>query len=460
MGHPGLTPPGRTARHTVAMRRYFIPLAFLSTSLFVSAKSYYLHTFEKIQLTDQFWCEGANFGDFNRDGKSDVVSGPFWYQGPDFKTRHEFYPATEKFKLKKPDGSEQEIPGFEGALGVNNTYSKNFVAYSHDFNGDKWPDILVLGFPGEQSWWFENPQGKPGHWPRHVALDVTDNESPTFGDLTGDGKPEIICSSKGALGYAEPDPKNPTAPWKWHNISPDNKYHRFTHGLGFGDVNGDRRLDILERDGWWEQPSSLAGDPMWTQHKYPFAPGMGGAQMYAYDVNGDGLNDVITSFAAHAYGLSWHEQLPEKNNGKISFREHIILNKQAPPNKYGITFSQLHAVDLVDMDGDGLKDIVTGKRFWAHGSNGDPDPNGPAVVYWFKLTRNKDKSVDFVPFQIDNNSGIGTQVVAHDFNSDKQPDIVVGNKKGTFVHVHKATKVSKKEWEAAQPKPIAKTTRQ
>jgi hypothetical protein len=154
--------------------------------------------------------------------------------------------------------------------------------------------------------------------------------------------------------------------------------------------------------------------------------------------------------------LVWYEQLGEKReNGEIDFKQHVILNKEAKPNSYGVSFSQLHAIDLADMDGDGLKDIVTGKRFWAHGSHGDPEPNAPAVLYWFQLARDKDKGVNFVPHQIDNDSGIGTQVVASDFNGDKLPDIVVGNKKGTFVHVHVKKKVSKADWVAAQPKPIS-----
>src|SRR5688500_12605274 len=116
------------------MTRCLIPLAFLSATLVVSAKDYALHNFKKLHLTEQFWSEGANIGDFNHDGKMDVVSGPFWYEAPDFKTRHEYYPAKESFKIKKADGTEQTIPGFEGALGTNNTYSRNFIAYSHDFN--------------------------------------------------------------------------------------------------------------------------------------------------------------------------------------------------------------------------------------------------------------------------------------------------------------------------------------
>ena len=34
----------------------------------------------------------------------------------------------------------------------------------------------------------------------------------------------------------------------------------------------------------------------------------GGAEMAVYDVNGDGLNDVVTSLQAHGWGLSWFEQ--------------------------------------------------------------------------------------------------------------------------------------------------------
>ena len=206
--------------------------------------------------------------------------------------------------------------------------------------------------------------------------------------------------------------------------------------------------------------------------------------MYAYDVNGDGLNDVITSIEAHGYGLVWYEQFRE--NGEINFKQHVITGKKPEDNRYGVCFSQPHAIDLIDMDGDGLKDIVTGKRFWAHGAHGDADPSSPAVLYWFKLVRlggaqfrnvlaahgaellmrpfpqlkqiTKAKDIDFVPYLIDDNSGIGTQVLAGDINGDKLPDVVVGNKKGTFVFIHEKKKASKADWEKAQPKPIAVRT--
>jgi len=403
-------------------------LSFSLTALGAGAPA-----FDRQQLSNQFWAEGADAGDFNKDGKMDIVSGPFWWEGPDFSKRHPFAPANESFKVKRADGTEETIPGFEGALGKNNTYSKNFLAFGRDINADGWDDILILGFPGEKSSWYENPKGAATPWKEHVALDVTDNESPNFVDLTGDGKPEIVCASKGTYGYAGPDPKDPTRLWTWHAVSPNNNYHKFTHGLGVGDVNGDRRQDLLEKDGWWEQPASLAGDPVWTFHKWTF--GTGGSQMYAYDVNGDGLNDIITAMAAHGYGLAWFEQV--RNGNEITFREHVFMNKEPGENRYGVKFSQLHAIDLVDMNGDGLKDIVTGKRFWAHGPAGDPEPGAAPVLYWWELVRNADKSVDWVPHLVDDNSGVGTQVVARDVNGDRRPDLIVGNKRGVFVFTQK-----------------------
>jgi hypothetical protein len=414
------------------------------------------HTFKKIQLTDKFWGEGANYGDFNHDGKMDIVSGPYWYEGPDFKIRHEYYPATQSFQTTNAEGAVSTIEGFEGALGVKNSYSKAFFAFTGDINGDGWTDIIILGFPGEASWWFENPHNKEGHWPRHTIVNVTDDESPTYGDLFKNGRRVLICCQHGYLGYAEPDATNPTNLWTFHPISPKKDYHKFTHGLGYGDVNGDGRNDLLLKDGWYEQPASLQDGAVWKFHPFPFAPN-GSSQMFAYDVNGDGLPDVITSLNPHGFGLAWYEQLPEKDDkGEIKFKQHLIMDPKGQPNEYGVAFSQTHAVALADIDGDGLKDIVTGKRFWAHGKNGpDPHSNDPAVLYWFKLVRGPNHTADFIPHLIDTNSGVGTQVEVGDVNGDGLPDIVVGNKKGTFVFLQQIKTVSQEEWQAAQPKRLA-----
>ena len=139
----------------------------------------------------------------------------------------------------------------------------------------------------------------------------------------------------------------------------------------------------------------------------------------------------MTCLAAHGYGLAWYEQVREGDT--ITFRPHVFMNKRPEDSPYGVKFTQPHALDLVDLDGDGLKDLVTGKRFWAHGPDGDPEPNEAAVLYWFQLKRGADRSVDWVPHLIDSDSGVGTQVLATDVNGDGRPDIVTGNKKGGHV---------------------------
>ena len=368
--------------------------------------------FKKIKMSDKFYSEGATAGDFNKDGTLDYAAGPFWYEGPDFQKRHEIYPPAEI----DPKG-----------------YSANFLAYSDDFNKDGWADVLVLGFPGQESAWFENPQGKDGHWKRYVVTKVTDNESPTYGDLDGDGKNELIFSAHGHLGWASPNWDKPTEEWTFHKASPhDGRFHKFTHGLGYGDVNGDGKNDLLEAKGWWEQPASLEGDPMWKYHAFDFADG--GAQMYAYDVDGDKDSDVITSHQGHGYGLWWWENTGAESNGEIKFQRHVILSNNPAEKVKDTQFSQLHAIDLHDMNNDGLMDIVTGKRRWAHGPTGDAEPNAAPVLYWFELTR-ADGKADYTPHLIDDDSGVGTQVDALDLNGDKLGDVIVGNKHGQFVFI-------------------------
>jgi len=365
--------------------------------------------YKKIRLSDKFQAEGACHGDFNRDGKPDVVSGPYWYAGPDFKKRHEVRPPRE-FDPKN--------------------YSDNFLTYTGDFNGDGWTDILYVPWPGKDASWFENPAGKDRHWKEHPALKNVGNESPVWGDVNGDGRPDLVFNIDGFLGYGTWDPARPEEPWVFHPVSTKGGYQRYTHGAGMGDLNGDGRMDILESSCWWEQPANPREGKPWIRHDHRFA--REGAQILVYDVDGDGLNDVITAWNCHGYGLVWHRQT-RGAGGAIDFRQEVILPPKPDGTSKDLRISQMHALDLADMNGDGLKDILTGKRFWAHGPKGDVEPGAPAVVYWFELRRDSPQGVRFIPHQIDDDSGVGTQVDAADLNGDGRPDVIVGNKKGSFI---------------------------
>jgi len=418
------------------MRRPLPLFCSAALALFPLASEAVEPAFSRKHILDDFWAEGATAGDFNHDGIPDVAYGPWWFEGPDYSKKHEYYPATATWKRANPDASPETppetLPGFMGAKSQKNGYSDNFLAFTDDFNADGWDDILVIGFPGKETFWYENPKGADGPWKKHLVLASVDNESPMYATVTGDGRKGLVCSSGGFLGYALPVKDTPDAEWTWHPISPKGPWQKFTHGIGIGDINGDGRPDLLEARGWWEQPASSENDPQWTFHEALF--GKGGANMIVTDVNGDGLADIVTSLEAHGNGIAWFQQTKEE--GVQGWIKHMIVGAKPEDTEHGTVFTQPHALALADINGDGLPDLVCGKRFWAHGPTGDIAPNDPAVLYWFELKRDG-KDARFVPHLIDSNSGVGTQVMVAPLGRDKKLGILVGNKKGAFVFEQK-----------------------
>ena len=392
------------------------------------ADDFQIRQFQSQTLTDEYFSEGATFGDINQDGKPDIVHGPFWFEGPEFTRRFEIYPA----KAQNRRG-----------------YSDNFFSWIYDFNGDGWNDVLTAGLPGTPGFIFENPgrQKFDQHWNKHQVFDSVGNESPQFVNLVGDECPELVCARNGVFGYLSFDPKRSFLEQTLHVISDKITDTPFGHGLGVGDVNGDGRPDLLFKDGWLEQPKSLEGEPLWILHRYPFS-GAGGGDMFAYDVDGDGDNDVITSLQAHAFGLAWYEQI--STGGQIDFKKHLIIGEKIEENPYGVLFTELHTVALHDMDGDGLKDIVTGKTYWSHHDR-SPMWDAGAVVYWFKLERGK-TGINWIPHLADGEAGVGRQLSVGDLNGDQIPDILVGGMKGCHLLTQAVTGATEKDWKAAQPK--------
>ena len=388
-----------------------------------------VHRFQRQPLTRTYFSEGTAVGDLNADGHVDVVYGPHWYAGPDFKQAREIYPA-------KP----QPMSG----------YADHFFAWVQDFNADGWNDVLAVGFPGTPAYVYENP-GKDWEaaksWKKHEIFDWVSNESPAFADLTGDGKPELVCTREGMYGYAQPNFKN-FEPWTFKRISGKVTNDKFGHALGFGDVDGDGKNDLLTKDGWFRNPGPEK-DVLWAFEPFAFCE-PGGADMWAYDVDGDGLNDVITSLDAHAFGLVWWKQQRDAA-GKIGFEQNRIMGSRPTENPYGVNFSELHSVRLADMNGDGLQDIVTGKTYWSHHRQSPKWDAGP-VVYWFELRRGA-SGVEWIPHLADDQAGIGRQIVVADVDGNQTPDLVTGGMLGCHVLRHEAVELTGTAFEAAQPKP-------
>ena len=357
--------------------------------------------FNKTTIDTTFRSEGVAVGDVNRDGKLDIMAGEVWYTAPDWD-------MCELLAAGKYDGTKG--------------YSKTFANFSCDVNRDGWVDSVITTMMGEPSLWYENPQNKPGHWKVHTGTRSACNETPLFADLLGNGKPVAVwgVQPEGYIAWFS-IPDDPYKQWDMHIIggpkAPGSE--RFSHGLGVGDVNGDGRNDVVVTEGWWEAPEDRT-QKNWKFHRVGLGPAC--ADMLVYDVDGDGDSDIITS-SAHNYGIWWFEQLPGAR-----FQQHVITEK----------YSQVHALRLADINDDGIMDVVTGKRYFAHNGN-DPGSGDPAVVLWLEIRRPRNGSAYFVVHEIDDNSGIGTQFEVVDMNGDGRLDIVTANKKGVHLFLQDAS---------------------
>lgn len=375
---------------------------------------------DRTEVDPTFRAEGVTAFDVNKDGKIDVVNGEIWYEAPDWKP-HE---------IRKP-----------GKYNAAGGYSITFGCFAWDVNADGWTDLICIGFPGVPCHWFENPQNKDQPWKQRQVWHDAANESPQFLDLTGDGKPELIMASEkeGMVGYLEVPPvaKLEEPEWTFTAVS-EMKIpigsHRYYHGLGIGDLNQDGRNDVIIPHGWWEQPEKLNAG-VWKFHPLSLSKeGIGNslpaAQIYADDLDLDGDMDILMS-SAHAHGVWWFENT-EGKGAEPKFKYHVIDEH----------YSQTHALNFQDINGDGTPDLITGKRFWAHGPSGDPDPMGEVVMFWYELHKTAGMPPKFLAHKIDNGvgTGIGTQFLVTDLNGDKQLDIVLSNKKGTNILVQKRTK--------------------
>ena len=350
--------------------------------------------FRKVLIADERY-ESAGVFDVNNDGVLDIVSGAWWYEGPDFKRRHPV-----------------------GPVRAEGEYFDDFSTIALDVKGNGRPGFVTGGWWGETLRWRENPGEPDAEWPEHVIARVGNVETTRAWDVDGDGHLELVPNCPGG----------PLTIFKLNRDASGRALGTFTartilaeaqgHGLGFGDISGKGRGDFVLAYGWLEAPE----DPWcgeWVLHR-EFDLGSASVPVLVVDLDGDGVNELIVG-QAHDYGLDWWKQHTD-GDGRRTWRKH-------PIDPYN---SQYHDLMWVDIDGDGACELVTGKRYRAHCGN-DPGADDPVGIYYFKWTgENFAKQViDWGPARV--GTGCGIHFAVADLTGNGLPDIVAPGKDGLYV---------------------------
>jgi hypothetical protein len=342
--------------------------------------------------------EGITTLDMNGDGLPDILSGAYWYENPG------------------PKGGEWKRHQYR-SVGTMNEFVSDCGEWIVDVNHDGAPDVVTAGWMTNGIWWYENP-GKPGvMWQRHFLTNSYDTEGGWMADINGDGKPDLVFGHYGHMGVIWIDFAGPK-PIIHHVGGPEQD----GHGIGVADVDGDGKADILTPNGWFGQID--ADKDQWEWHP-DWKMDDAGFPIIGYDVNNDGHTDIIYGHG-HSYGLYWLEQLVDGDGRR--WIQHTIDE----------SYSQIHALKMVDLYGDGDMELLAGKRYRGHSGN-DPGSYDPLVIYYYKIDRKTGVFTRY-PISVNGTAGAGTQFVTQDLDGDGDIDIATAGKTG--VHFFENLKVN------------------
>lgn len=341
--------------------------------------------------------EACGVADFNKDGKLDIIAGEFVYLAPDWKA----------VRIRTVKGSVDD---------KGDGYRWDFANLTLDVDGDGWVDVISADWFEKRAVWFKNTGNAGGEWPASVIHEDGNFETAHLVDIDGDGKArEVLPATAKTFWYEVLKDADGKCAWAKHVVSEKD----MEFGCGAGDINGDGRPDIIRPNAWFEAPADIRAGK-WIEHSLALGAKDGKAdhtaQIFVFDVNGDGLNDIITS-SAHKYGIFWYEQV--RNGAEISFKQHLIDD----------TWTQAHSPVLADLDGCGVPELVVGKRFRAH-NGGDPEEDAPLGIYYYKLKKGPAPTWDKHVISYNKDVGAGLTVAVVDLDGDGDLDLVVTGKWG------------------------------
>jgi hypothetical protein len=359
-----------------------------------------------VQLS-AFTLNGGVLTDVNGDGKLDILL-------VDSEN-----PGIVTYLLGNGDGTFQAGVPMATLAGV----APNNLFFA-DFNGDGKVDFAGQSNGGQLSVYL----AASGAFAAPVALTTSDgnyNEcNNVTGDLTGDGKPEIVslnCSYNTLTVYVNNGDGSFQAGVYYQNAG-DEEIDPYAAAIA--DFNGDGKNDVIVTGDESGQVTAFLGNGDGTITPLTVGFGIGGfawENPLVADFNGDGILDIIES--NDTFTFSYLE-----GNGDGTFDSALSYYAATRGESYNSTY----AIASGDFNGDGIPDVVLGQD--------DGDGSRPGVLV---MLSNADGSLQ-PGVSVGTSSSTLAYVVVGDFNGDQKLDIAatdylngniqvfMGNGDGTF----------------------------